>query len=88
MKDDFYNFNEDTMTIIGRNHKHVYRMGDQVKIKVTAANKDEGTVDFIMACKPRTAKKGQGSRGASVGRGRDSKKLSYRNKGRSENSRR
>lgn len=79
MKDDFYHFNEDTMTIIGRNRKHVYRMGDQVKIKVKAANKDEGTVDFIMARKPHTTKKSQGGRSASVHRD------SYRNKKRAKN---
>ena len=82
MKDDFYHFNEDTMTIIGRRHKHVYRMGDQVKIKVKAASKDEGTVDFIIAVKQRSSKKTQSSRGVSPGRGRDSKKLSYQNKDR------
>jgi len=83
MKDDFYNFNEDTMTIIGRNRKHVYRMGDQVKIKVKGASKEEGTVDFIIAVKPRSAKKSQGGRGYGDRRGRDeSKKPSYQNKGR------
>ena len=81
MKDDFYNFNEDTMTIIGRNRKQVYRMGDPIKIKVKAANKDEGTVDFIIAIKPRSAKKNRSGRSAEVQHGRDSKKLSYRNKG-------
>lgn len=57
LKDDFYHFNEDTMTVIGRHRKQVYRMGDHVKIQVKAANKDEGNVDFIIANKPRTARK-------------------------------
>ena len=78
MKDDFYNFNEDTMSVIGKRLKHVYRMGDQVKVKVKAANKDEGTIDFVIAVKPRSAKKSQGGRG----RRRDQEKLSYQNKGR------
>lgn len=85
MKDDFYNFNEDTMTIIGRNRKHVYRMGDPVKIKVKAANKDEGTIDFIIAIKTRSANRNRGGRSAEAHRGRDSKKLSYRNNGRRSN---
>lgn len=93
MNDDFYHFNEDTMSIIGRRFKHVYRMGDEVKIKVKAANKDEGTVDFIMAGKPKTNKgaKTSGGRSGQTGRGRDSKKKSYQNnnvKQRRNNSRR
>ena len=82
MTDDFYHFNEDTMTIIGRHLGHIYRMGDQVKVKVKAASKDEGTIDFIITVKPSRAKKRQGGRGSGVRRGRDSKKLSYQNKGR------
>jgi len=82
MKDDFYNFNEETMTIVGRRLKHVYRMGDEVKVKVKAANKDEGTIDFVVAIKPRAAKKSHGGRGSNERRGRDAKKPSYQNKGR------
>lgn len=82
MKDDFYHFNEDTMTIIGRHRKHVYRMGDQVKIKVKAANKDEGTIDFIIAVKPSGTKKHKMVGGAIVRRGRDSNKPGYKNNGR------
>jgi len=85
MDDDFYNFNEDTMTIIGRHRKYVYRMGDQIKIKVKAASKDEGTVDFLIAVKPRNAKKTQGGRGSEIRRGRDTKKQGYQNKGRRTN---
>jgi len=89
MNDDFYHFNEDTMTVIGRHRKHVYRMGDQVKVKVKAANKDEGTIDFVIAVKPRGANKRQGGRGRDYNerRGRDREKASYRNKGRSKNKR-
>jgi len=91
MNDDFYHFNEDTMTVIGRHRKHTYRMGDQVQVKVKAASKDEGTIDFIIAVKPRGANKRQGGRGRDYGerrgRSRDSKKPGYRNKGRSKNKR-
>jgi len=80
MNDDFYNFNEDTMTIIGRSRKHVYRIGDSVKIKVKAASKEEGTIDFIIAVKPRSARKSQGGRG--YGDRRDTKNPSYQNKSR------
>lgn len=86
MKDDFYNFNEDTNTIIGRHRKHVYRMGDPVVIKVKAANKEEGTVDFVIASNPRGAKKSQGGRGYGDRPGRGSKKPSYQNCRRKKNS--
>jgi len=83
MKDDFYHFNEDTMTINGRHLGHVFRIGDPVKIEVKAANKDEGSIDFIMADKPRKTRKIKSGRSTSgVRRGRDSKKMNYQNKGR------
>jgi len=83
MKDDFYHFNEDTMTISGRHLGQVYRIGDPVKIEVKAANKDEGSIDFIMADKPRKARKIKRGRGINDGRrGRDAKKMNYQNKGR------
>jgi len=87
MKDDFYHFNEDTMTIIGKHRKHVYRMGDPVKVKVKAASKDEGTIDFMLAIKPRSAKKSQGGRGSDLRRGQHSQKPSYRNKSKNKKSR-
>ena len=59
MKDDFYQFNEETMVIVGRRQKHVYRMGDPVKIKVKAASKEEGTIDFATAKKPKKGQKGK-----------------------------
>ena len=84
MKDDFYHFDEDTLTISGRHLGHVYRIGDPVKIEVKAANKDEGSIDFIMADKKthkaRKIKRGRGVNGGR--RGRDSKSVNYQKKGR------
>jgi len=83
MKDDFYYFNEDTLTISGRHLGHVYRIGDPAKIKVKAASKEEGTIDFTMAAKTRKARKISGRRGGGgIRRGRDQDKMSYHNKGR------
>jgi len=83
MKDDFYNFNEDTMTVVGRHLGQVYRIGDNVKIKVKAASKDEGTIDFVFANKQRSNRRIKGGRGG-VGarRDRDSQKVSHHHKGR------
>ena len=85
MKDDFYNFNEDTMTIVGRHRKHVYRMGNAIKIKVKAASKDEGTIDFILTTKPRSSRQNRSGRTSDTRTGRDSKKPGYQNKGRRSN---
>jgi len=82
MKDDFYHFNEDTMTISGRHLGQVFRIGDPVKVKVKAASKDEGTIDFVMAVKTRKSRKIPGGRGGGgIRRGRDREKMNYHNKG-------
>ncbi len=44
--DDFYVFNEIMMEARGKNSGHVFRMGDQVKVRVLAADKDLRTIDF------------------------------------------
>ena len=44
--DDFYNYDETTMSIIGERKKKKYTIGDRVLIKVKAASKEEHTIDF------------------------------------------
>ena len=34
------------MAIVGESHKKMYRLGDKVRIKVIAANKQNKTIDF------------------------------------------
>ena len=46
LTDDYYVFDETTFSLIGKNNKRGYRLGDRVKIKVVNANKDMKTVDF------------------------------------------
>lgn len=46
MNDDFYNYNEDTYSLIGERTKNVYRIGDQVRIKVSKVNVDFREIDF------------------------------------------
>ena len=82
MNDDHYDFNEDTMSIVGRHLGQVFRIGDEVRINVAAASKEEKTVDFILAIKPRRVKKARSNRNANVRRGRDRKKPKYQNKSR------
>ncbi len=46
MKDDYYTYDETTFAIIGRRNKRGYRLGDSVKVKVVAADKEKRTIDF------------------------------------------
>ena len=46
--DDFYEYDEITMSLVGRRKKKRYRIGDKLKIKVTAASKEEKKVDFAI----------------------------------------
>ena len=45
--DDFYIYNEVLMEAKGKNTGHTYRMGDPVKVRVAAADKDLRTIDFV-----------------------------------------
>jgi len=46
--DDYYIFDEDLLTLIGRRNKHVYKMGQAVKVKVEGVNVFEGEIDFSL----------------------------------------
>lgn len=48
LRDDYYIFDEDLMTLTGERRKKVYRVGDSVRIKVMKTNISEGEVDFII----------------------------------------
>lgn len=45
---DFYHYNEKTLTATGEKKHKVYRMGDTVRIKVVAASKELQTIDFMI----------------------------------------
>jgi len=46
--DDHYTFDESTISLIGKNNKRGYRLGDNVGVIVKAANKEARTVDFVL----------------------------------------
>ena len=46
MEDDFYTYNEETMTLIGRRFGKVYTLGKKVKVKVVGASKYDRKIDF------------------------------------------
>jgi ribonuclease R len=46
MTDDYYHFNEYTMSLIGERTGKEYNIGDRVEVRVTGVNLDEHKVDF------------------------------------------
>ena len=48
LTDDYYIFDEETFSLRGKNNKRGYRLGDKVRIRVKAANKEAKTIDFIL----------------------------------------
>ncbi len=48
LTDDTYIFDEETFSLRGAKNKRGYRLGDSVKVKVKAANKEAKTVDFLI----------------------------------------
>lgn len=46
LKGDYYTYDETTFTIRGNKDKRGFRLGDTVKVKVIAADKEKRTIDF------------------------------------------
>ena len=46
IKGDYYVFDNDLMSLIGKKSKKKYSFGDKVKVKVTRADKDRSEIDF------------------------------------------
>lgn len=69
MSDDYYHFDEAHMALIGERTSRVFRIGDEVKIRVAKVNMDDHTIDFeLVDMKPRAAGEHRGS-GFGGGRG-------------------
>lgn len=48
MTDDYYHFHEQHMALIGERTSKIFRIGDEVKIRVARVNMDDHTIDFEM----------------------------------------
>jgi len=79
LADDYYHYHEKMHALIGERTSRIFRIGDEVKVRVARVNIDEHTIDFEMVdMKPRGQKvnfvgKGGGARGGAGGgkRGED-----------------
>ena len=43
-----YTFDESTISLIGKNNKRGYRLGDELDVIVKSANKEARTIDFVI----------------------------------------
>lgn len=55
MEDDYYIYEEAAVSLVGRHKKHRYRMGDKVRIKVVAVNKENRNIDFLLVSREEKA---------------------------------
>ncbi len=89
LADDYYDFDEKNYTLTGRRHGMVYRLGDNVKVRVARADLMKKQLDFVLVddsgrSNPKEDRMGRnvGVREALSGK---SPKKSYRNNSRTRN---
>ncbi|MFO7881729.1 MAG: ribonuclease R [Kosmotogaceae bacterium] len=46
--DDYYEYNEDSNVLVGKHKKKVYRVGDELKVRVVRADKTTMEIDFVI----------------------------------------
>jgi ribonuclease R len=94
LADDYYNYHEKAHSLIGERTGRTYRIGDQVRVKLIRANKEERTLDFEVVsgggvATKRTRKQplainatreGKGKKVSSKSKGRDKGKVKSREK--------
>jgi ribonuclease R len=80
LTDDFYHFDEQHMALIGERTSKVFRIGDEVKVRVARVNMEDYTIDFELVDmkqrqrRERTGGSGPGggfARGEGRGKGRE-----------------
>ncbi len=55
LKDDYYEYVEERMEMVGKRTGKSYKMSDKVKVQVKAASKEEATIDFVVVSKENKA---------------------------------
>ncbi|MFD2208361.1 ribonuclease R [Virgibacillus halophilus] len=74
LTDDYYHFDEKHYSLIGERTKKIYRIGDEVKVKVVGVNVDEHVVDFELAENRVKRRKSSGNHVANVAKHTKKKK--------------
>ncbi|RLL46598.1 ribonuclease R [Oceanobacillus piezotolerans] len=71
LTDDYYHFDERSHALIGERTANIYRVGDEVKVKVAGVNLDEYNVDFeLVGAEPRKRRPLKNSSNGKSGNGR------------------
>jgi len=65
LMDDYYHYDERSQSLIGERTANMYRVGDEVEVKVAQVNLDERAVDFelVRAVNPRKQEKNRQEKG-------------------------
>ncbi len=48
LSDDFYSFDEDTMTVTGSTTGNEYRLGDEVRVRVKEVSVEKRHINLVM----------------------------------------
>lgn len=49
LDDDYYEFDDRNMQVVGKRGGKIYRLGDAVQVTVAKVSKELGTIDFVFA---------------------------------------
>ncbi|WP_089761501.1 ribonuclease R [Halarsenatibacter silvermanii] len=49
LTDDYYQYRDDLQALVGERKKKIYRLGDEVEVRVIKANVEERELDFVLA---------------------------------------
>jgi ribonuclease R len=63
LEDDYYIFEERAYRLKGQNSGRVYRLGDEVRVRVVRVDPNERVLDFVLVEAPSKNKKGKSGRG-------------------------
>jgi ribonuclease R len=63
---EHFDFDEDLMSLVGRNSGFKYNLGDTVKVQVAAADIQTGRIDFVLAAGDESRHASQASKGQST----------------------
>ncbi len=87
LTDDYYRFDERQYAMIGERTGQVFRIGDEIEVRVATVNVDEASIDFeIVGMKPRARREGRDRPKVIVGGKRESKNgLKLNEKSKQEN---
>ena len=49
LDDDYYEFDDRNMQVVGKRGGKIYRLGDAVQVTAAKVSKELGTIDFVFA---------------------------------------